>query len=66
MPPHCRLGPWIRSSGAMLRLACHVPAGGYAAMGARWHRSLETSVAAHLPGNHQINSMCCAMEDIYK
>lgn len=35
-------------------------------MGARWHRSLEASVAAHLPGNSQINSMCCAIEDIYK
>lgn len=41
-------------------------AGGYAAMGARWHRSLEESVARHLPGRHQINSMCCAIEDIYK
>ncbi|PRW56188.1 raffinose synthase [Chlorella sorokiniana] len=39
--------------------------GGYAAMGARWHRSLEESVAQHLPGGHQINSMCCAIEDIY-
>lgn len=35
-------------------------------MGARWHRSLESSVAGHLPGNHQINSMCCAIEDLYK
>jgi hypothetical protein len=41
-------------------------AGGYAAIGARWHRSLEDSVAAHLPGNHVINSMCCALEDLYK
>ncbi|KAL4457908.1 hypothetical protein ABPG75_012773 [Micractinium tetrahymenae] len=39
--------------------------GGYAAMGAKWHRSLEDSTARHLPGNHQINSMCCAIEDIY-
>jgi hypothetical protein len=35
-------------------------------MGARWHRSLEDSTAASLPGNHQINSMCCALEDLYK
>jgi hypothetical protein len=35
-------------------------------MGARWHRSLEDSVHDSLPGNHQINSMCCAIEDIYK
>lgn len=47
----------------MLYLAA---AGGYASMGARWHRSLEESVARHLPDTHQINSMCCAIEDIYK
>lgn len=31
----------------------------------RYHRSLEDSVAQHLPGNNIINSMCCSLEDVY-
>ncbi|KAG7669440.1 hypothetical protein Ndes2526B_g05771 [Nannochloris sp. 'desiccata'] len=39
--------------------------GGYAAIARRFHESLEDSVAMHLPGNLQLNSMCCDMETIY-
>jgi len=39
--------------------------GGYAAIARRFHGSLEDSVALHLPGNLQLNSMCCDMESIY-
>jgi raffinose synthase len=39
--------------------------GGCAAVAARFHGSLEGSVPARLPGNHQINSMCCALEDLH-
>ena len=39
--------------------------GGYAAVARRFHESLEDSVAMHLPGNLQLNSMCCDIETIY-
>jgi raffinose synthase len=39
--------------------------GGYAAVARRFHESLEDSVALHLPGNLQLNSMCCDIETIY-
>jgi hypothetical protein len=39
--------------------------GGYAAIARRFHESLEDSVAMHLPGNLQLNSMCCDAETIF-
>ena len=39
--------------------------GGGAATAARYHASLEDSAARHFPGNAVLNSMCCAIEDLY-
>lgn len=50
---------------ATLCMFGHSGRGGHAAMGARWHESLEASVAQHL-GGQAINSMCCSTEDLYK
>ncbi len=50
---------------ATLCMFGHSGRGGYAAVGSRWHASLEDSVGSVL-GGHAINSMCCSTEDLYK
>jgi len=40
--------------------------GGGPAAAARFHAALESSIAAHFPGNHAINCMCHSTENLYR